>query len=327
MMATLRMSSWRRPLAVGLFVMGWLLLLAPLVLANEGVLAPSAPLVTPLEQETEQASEQVPSPNQDCSVCHIDIVASWRQSTHAQAYNNQDFQSYWQAQGSNPQCLTCHTTNFVPRTGEFSHAGVACASCHGETPISHPPEAVTLPDTATMCGDCHTTTYQEWSLSGHGTPDISCATCHEPHTQQLVAQGNALCMTCHETVPESYSHISHPEQECADCHWHKAQDPQAHFVSGNLLPTGHDGMVETAACTTCHAETDSDWQQFISTGESNLTARLELEAQLSNVEQAGAQASAESSRIVQFGLGLNLGVFIVLSLLFIFWRRSRHDTP
>lgn len=315
----LALLAWRRPLAGLFFVMGWLLVLAPLALADEGFVHPSFPLDVPYPAPLEQA----PANNRECSACHINIVPSWRQSSHASAYSDETFQRYWQAQDNDPQCLSCHTTNFLPRTGAFTHAGVSCSACHGATPTTHPPSPVTMPEVGAMCGDCHTSTYQEWSSSAHGTPEIQCSTCHDPHTQQLVASENELCMTCHESAPETYSHISHPEQTCADCHWHKAEVSEAHFISGNLLPSGHDGRVKTQTCNTCHAEADAEWQQFISTGGTNSLALRELETQLAQVEDTSTQAATDSGRIVQFGLGLNLGAFLILSVLFVFWRRSR----
>lgn len=81
-----------------------------------------------------------PEPGPDCAECHIDVVQTWQSSTHAQAYHNTDFQTAWQAQGGDVQCLNCHTTGFVPFTGSFDQPGITCSACHGSTPANHPPK-------------------------------------------------------------------------------------------------------------------------------------------------------------------------------------------
>ena len=194
---------------------------------------------------------------------------------------------------------------------------------HADTPANHPPEAVFTDPGAEVCASCHTTTYDEWQHSAHGEQQLACTTCHQPHPQTLRFEtANALCLNCHEEdARDDYAHLVHPEQQCIDCHWFRPDpaDLQEHFVSGNLIPTGHTGTVETQACVSCHEDlTESDVMQVQATtlDEMNLTnssqplhqaqVRIqELEAEVTTVKAQGENNSA--LRMVQ---GLIIGVVV-----------------
>jgi predicted CXXCH cytochrome family protein len=52
---------------------------------------------------------------------------------------------------------------------------------------------------------------------------VTCADCHDPHTQKLRAQGNAVCAQCHlASKYDSKAHHFHPAgtngAQCANCH-------------------------------------------------------------------------------------------------------------
>lgn len=195
---------------------------------------------------------------QDCATCHINIVAAWQTSTHAQAYADPVFQEKWQQGGSKTECLACHTTGYVAFSGEYAAEGVTCEACHGLTPANHPTEPVAIDRSAEVCATCHATTYNEWKISKHGEQQLACTTCHNPHPQALRFESvNALCLNCHkEGARTDYAHLVHAALECTDCHWHRGreEDLLAHYESGNLYPSGHSGAVETAACVDCHAQ-------------------------------------------------------------------------
>jgi len=300
-------AAWPRASSLTMILMlAWLALLA---WAAPGLLA--------------QEGQAAANPQTQCATCHLNITAQWRNGPHAQAYSNERFQSAWQAQRENPQCLSCHTTGFVLRTGQFEQTAVGCEACHGPTPADHPSAPISMPDAATMCGSCHTTTLNEWERSGHGTPETSCTACHAPHTQQMVAQGSDLCITCHTSTPEGTTHVTHAEQACADCHWHRALDPSAHFVSGNLLPSGHDASVLTVACTDCHAQADQAWQQRVAQGVTVSMARMEFEARVAQNAAISREAERQSSSLVQTSLGLMTGGFVSLGVVSLWARRRR----
>jgi len=291
----------------------WIVLFALLLIAF-GVNTASA-------QEAEVTPEPVP---QDCAECHIDIVASWQDSVHAQAYHDAEFQQAWQTNGEQTECLACHTTGFIPATGEYMQEGVTCTACHGVTPENHPPEVVTVDPGVRVCSDCHTTTYAEWQLSAHGTQQLACTTCHNPHPQSLRFEtSTALCLNCHDEPLTDYAHVSHPEQQCIDCHWHKGNLDPEHVLTGNLMPTGHDGFVETRTCLECHDSLDET--QLVSTGGSDqplLQAQVrirELEAELQT-----KQVEGDNSALALGVQGLLIGaVFTALLSIVIFGLRRR----
>jgi predicted CXXCH cytochrome family protein len=211
-----------------------------------------------LAEASAPAQETQPSSPQSCATCHVDVVNAWQSGLHAQAFSDPIFQDTWAAQGNDPECLACHTTGFEARTGNYTHEGVTCEACHGLAPEGHPPEPIAADPGVDVCADCHTTTFTEWEQSAHGSQQLACTTCHQPHPQTLrFESANALCLDCHnEEARDDYAHLVHADQACVNCHWFRADlaDLQAHYTSGNLFPTGHTGVVETEACISCHQE-------------------------------------------------------------------------
>lgn len=199
---------------------------------------------------------------QGCAECHIDIVADWQDSSHATTFHTADFQSVWQAgDAATETCLACHATGFVAFSGEYTHEGVTCEACHGQTPENHPDEPISVLPGLDVCADCHTITYREWQSSPHGNADMPCTSCHNPHPQQVrFGDTNTLCLNCHEQDERNdYVHVTHTESECTSCHWHRGVfDADVHLVSGELMPTGHDASVETLACIDCHENLGDD---------------------------------------------------------------------
>lgn len=256
-----------------------------------------------------RAQENPPQSPQSCATCHVNVVAEWQGGMHAQAFADPVFQEAWQKQGNKHECLACHTTGYVARTGEYAHEGVTCEACHGETPANHPPEPVAIDPGVETCADCHATTFAEWQQSKHGEQQLACTTCHKPHPQELrFATVNELCLNCHnEDARDDYAHLVHVDRECADCHWHRGnvEDLIAHGVSGALYPTGHTTRVETLACVSCHEQISQN--DIVQAGEAarqelelNSTHPLleaqvriaELEADLDTANAQGANTSA-----------------------------------
>jgi predicted CXXCH cytochrome family protein len=276
------------------------------------------------------AQGDTPEAPQDCVECHIDIVAAWETGAHAQAYEDPVFQEAWHAQNDDVECLACHTTGFVARTGEYEHEGVTCQACHGQTPENHPPEPVAVNPGVEICADCHTTTFTEWEQSKHGEQQLGCTTCHSPHPQQLRFDSTeALCLNCHNEEPrDDFAHLTHVDQVCTDCHWHRSE-PEAmleHVVSGNLLPTGHEAHVGTQACIACHAEvTESDiveeqqaagLEMGLTSEHPLLEAQVRIEELEAEVDTVKAQGSNTSSLRLAQGLivGVAVGMVVVSSV-------------
>lgn len=271
------------------------------------------------DTEAEPVSTEEAEPQQ-CAECHIDVVADWQDSAHANAYHSDGFQAAL-ADGADDSCFACHTTGYQAFSGEFTHAGVTCEACHGVTPANHPDEAVAVPVGLEVCADCHTTTYQEWQVSAHGDASLECTSCHNPHPQQVrFGENNALCLNCHgdEELP-GYAHVTHQEEECTSCHWHRGEfDSEQHILTGALMPTGHEGNVETLACIDCHEDIDEEYVQdtvpIEQAGLTSLVTVQELEAELESVRAQGQNTSAV--RLMQgLVVGLAFGAVVTVGIV------------
>lgn len=309
-------------------------LLSALALALLAALSAFPALAGPPQQDSTSTPDATPQPDaepsatpvpQACSECHLDIVSAWETGLHAQAYADPVFQEAWQKANSEPACLACHTTGYNPRTQTYAHEGITCEACHGQTPANHPDEPVSINPGPAVCETCHATTVTEWEHSAHGEQQLACTSCHNPHPQQLLFDNDsvALCLNCHDEEPrDDYAHLSHPEQLCTDCHWHRAkpEDLLAHYTSGALYPTGHGAVVETVACVTCHADLAAEEGTLVSLDEAIddmglsdsshplLAARVrihELEAEVDTV-----RAQGENTAVLRIIQGAVVGVAV-----------------
>ncbi len=252
-----------------------------------------------------------PAPGADCSECHLDTVTEWQDSIHAQAYHDAAFQEAWQAQDSKTECLACHTTGFTARNGEYEQAGVTCKACHGETPATHPPDAVSVDVTVDICADCHTTTYSEWKASLHGEQQLACTTCHTPHRQELrFATANELCLNCHTEAQNDYAHVTHLEQTCVDCHWYRSLDETAHIMTGNLLPTGHDSQVETHTCVDCHENLPENAETVAVSESEHPLLETQIRIDELEAEVKSTQAEGDNQAAIRLMAGLVLGIAV-----------------
>lgn len=96
---------------------------------------------------------------------------------------------------------------------------------------------------------------------------VTCSNCHEPHSGQLVLEGNKLCAQCHN--PSSYDtpkHLLHtadsPGSACVDCHMPEVtymqvdgrRDHKFGIPRPNLAPLGIPD-----ACNGCHTDKTPQW--------------------------------------------------------------------
>ena len=100
---------------------------------------------------------------------------------------------------------------------------------------------------------------------------VSCSDCHDPHSLELVAQGNALCLQCHgphapiERFPtlttknyDGPEHHFHPMggagSACVDCHM-----PSKNYMVVDPRPDLSLEHGTPNACNGCHDERDAAW--------------------------------------------------------------------
>ena len=113
---------------------------------------------------------------------------------------------------------------------------------------------------------------------------VRCSDCHEPHTAKVRAQGNALCVTCHNaSAPQvretiDITTLKHRDYDSPAHHFHKAGSPGAQCVSCHMAERTYmvidprrdhslriprpDLSVKLAtpnACNLCHTDKPAQW--------------------------------------------------------------------
>jgi len=197
----------------------------------------------------------------DCSTCHADQVALYRQSAHAAA----------RAGGSDvaATCVNCHGRHDIrggkdPKSRTY-HLNIAatCAACHGNKDViarGH----IAVGDVATPFAD----SIHGKALSRSGLLVApTCSDCHGPHDirrktdpQSRVSLANtpATCGKCHEGIAHQFGGGIHAAQlvkgnngapACQTCHTahaiQKADDPEWQLTVVNQCGTCHQDKIKT----------------------------------------------------------------------------------
>jgi formate-dependent nitrite reductase cytochrome c552 subunit len=192
-----------------------------------------------------------------CAQCHPTPHAEWAQTLHATALETLE----GIGQGTNSECLPCHTVGFgqeggfVDRATTDALAGVQCESCHGagrdhvRDPLVDAVKPV-VDISADVCGACHQGSHhpnlEQWSDALHSQVN-------ETVTDDLLDGGPTVnnCGICHsgdvfyrinvrgETVPED-AFVGLAAEDltpitCAVCH-----DPHARTGNAAAPNEGRD---------------------------------------------------------------------------------------
>ncbi|MFV1988386.1 MAG: tetratricopeptide repeat protein [Gemmatimonadota bacterium] len=97
---------------------------------------------------------------------------------------------------------------------------------------------------------------------------VTCTDCHDPHTAELKAEGNALCGGCHlPTVYDTPDHTLHPIDaegaQCVDCHMpattYMIVDPRRDHGFRIPRPDLSADIGAPDACTGCHTDQTQRW--------------------------------------------------------------------
>lgn len=278
------------------------------------------------------APEATSEVSQSCGECHIDITINWETSPHAGTFHSEAFQNAL-SDGIDTTCYACHTTGYTPFNGEYSHEGVTCQACHGQTPENHPDEPVAVLPGLEVCASCHVATYQEWQVSAHGNAEIPCTSCHDPHEQAFRFETvQDLCLNCHQEERTDYAHVTHEGEMCSDCHLHRGTfDADLHLLTGDLGTSGHDAVVDTLACLDCHSSLDEGFavaDNTIGSGTELTFVTQELQTEIENM-----RAQGENEAAVRLMQGIVVGIAGGAVLMFLFFRlnpgrwsqEQRHD--
>jgi hypothetical protein len=230
------------------------------VLATLGIVVALGASVVVVAAESDRGDEQplpqaTPHAGQACADCHLDISEDWANSPHAHAYDDPFFQERWLGLGEPGECLLCHTTEYQLSEGAFHAEGVACEACHAQTPVDHPPAPVEIRSDTENCGSCHTTTLNEWRLTGHAHADVGCVDCHDPHSQSALFEvADEMCINCHRDDMGAYLEDLHIQKDigCVDCH--ALVIPPEMIPDDGIVPTGHTFTITPSTCVACHTD-------------------------------------------------------------------------
>jgi predicted CXXCH cytochrome family protein len=95
---------------------------------------------------------------------------------------------------------------------------------------------------------------------------VACSDCHEPHSGNLRAEGDALCARCHS--PARFAAAAHHRHDpsavaCVDCHMattvYMAIDPRRDHSMRIPRPDLSSRLGVPNACAACHADRTVDW--------------------------------------------------------------------
>lgn len=175
--------------------------------------------------------------NEDCAVCHEEVVKTFDRNVHAVLEKGKDFQKKnsceschgpGEAHASNDgdktkiigfkdpvdarkyngQCLSCHQNN-APMEGFrgtlHGKSGLSCVDCHGVHKSERLTHLLKKPETA-LCMDCHVGTRTAFSKPYHHKVKegaVRCTDCHQPHSglerrqMRTSLGGDEACYKCH----------------------------------------------------------------------------------------------------------------------------------
>ena len=107
-----------------------------------------------------------------------------------------------------------------------------------------------------------------WLQSRMHRQGVTCSDCHDPHTQKLRVDGNAVCGQCH--APGKYDTPSHHHHEngstgaqCAECHMPRTTymvvDGRRDHSMRVPRPDQSVALGVPNACSQCHTKRDAKW--------------------------------------------------------------------
>ena len=97
---------------------------------------------------------------------------------------------------------------------------------------------------------------------------VTCSDCHEPHSLELLAPGNGVCLQCHKgDVYNTEAHHFHQPgtsgASCAECHMpastYMVVDPRHDHSMRIPRPDLSVSLGTPNACSNCHSEQSAEW--------------------------------------------------------------------
>ncbi|MDX1561161.1 MAG: cytochrome c3 family protein, partial [Marinobacter sp.] len=170
-------------------------------------------------------------------------------------------------------CAYCHSRRQALKDGQHAH----------EAYLDKALPATLRPDLYHADGQIQGEVYVYGSFiqSAMYKAGVTCLDCHDPHTTEVIAEGNALCTQCHNEAPpprfagiqplnyDSPEHHHHPAgsegAQCVNCHMtdetYMVVDPRRDHSFRVPRP---DLTLQTGspnACNDCHDDRSAEWAQ------------------------------------------------------------------
>ncbi len=213
-----------------------------MAVALAGFLAGSATAL-PAQDSPQQAKTAAPGSisNQDCAVCHEDVVKAFDSNPHAVLEKSPKFKMA-------NSCESCHG----PGEDHASNGG-------DKTKIIGFKAGTNKREYSAKCLACHNHLKDRdlpaFTGSVHAKMGLACVDCHKVHTatpgtRLLRAQPNDLCFSCHvqqraQFAKPFHHRVKENAMRCVDCH-------QPH--SGLDRHQSRLQIAGELACTRCHRE-------------------------------------------------------------------------
>lgn len=192
---------------------------------------------------------------EDCGICHREIYEEWKQSTHALAFKDLQFQAEWKKDDIYT-CLNCHAP--LQNQHEFIITGLIDGDYHHPVKKENPNFDVALQMEGITCASCHV-------RNGEIIGTIGSNNAPHPVIKDPSFLSESLCISCHNVVDElnpvlvctfetgeewkNYSAVK-AGNNCLTCHMPKIMRPIAtgfekrlshsHFFPGSGIPKFHN---------------------------------------------------------------------------------------
>jgi predicted CXXCH cytochrome family protein len=237
-------------------------------------------------QKAESASSvDVAAPNkEDCASCHAEIYTAWHKSLHSDLHTSvvreketdclachqsiptgnmtamtstgKSYEESWSGKGKPNECMMCHSTGYNIANSTWKAEGITCEACHNPIEADHPDKNMPKPESTETCRNCHSEdrfAWESWTSSVHYQKDMTCTTCHNPHTTELkvvnTSGSSPICENCHKSQSQSATHSAHADAgvSCIQCHLGEPKgDDQFHVVPD------HSFIPSVETCNGCH---------------------------------------------------------------------------
>jgi predicted CXXCH cytochrome family protein len=157
-------------------------------------------------------------------------------------------------------CARCHS-----RRGQFSDAHVAGQPLHDAFRPALIEPGLYWPD-GQMRDEVYN--YASFLTSRMAAKGVTCADCHDPHSQQLRAPGNGVCLQCHlaqkfDTPAHHHHAVDSDGARCASCHMptttYMVVDPRHDHSFRLPRPDRSVSLGVPNACGQCHGAKGAKW--------------------------------------------------------------------